>query len=111
MQFFRNSRTTLGTILLGVLVVAAYYVFWGGSGGSALLSSSPAPTTESQQLLATLGDLHSVTLDNRIFKNQIFVSLSDFGSVIPAQPVGRKNPFAPVGSQTSARPAPLGGGR
>ena len=110
MRFFHNNRTTIGAIMLGVLLVVAYYVFWGSGSGSPLLSSSAAPSSESQQLLATLGDLHSVTLDNRIFKNQIFLSLSDFGAVIPEQPVGRPNPFAPVGVQTSPRSASSSGG-
>lgn len=102
MNFLRNNRTVIGAAVLGVLLIAGYFLFGGSSGGSSLLSSSPAPSNESQQLLATLGDLHSVSLDNTIFKNQIFMSLMDFGTVIPTQPVGRHNPFAAAG----ATPAP-----
>ena len=106
MNFLRNNRTTIGAVVLGMLIIAGYYLFWGGGGGSSLLSSSPAPSDESQQLLTTLGDLHSVTLDNGIFKNQLFMSLTDFGTVIPTQPVGRHNPFAPVGSAPAPTPTP-----
>ena len=97
MNFFQHNRTAIGIAVLGVLLVVAYYMYFGSGSTGSLLSSSPVASDQGQQLLATLGDLHSVTLDNAIFTNDVFVSLTDFGTVIPAQPVGRHNPFAPVG--------------
>ncbi len=102
MQFFKNNKTPILAAILGVLALAGFYFIWGGSGSSSNLLSSPAvPSSESQQLLATLGDLHAVTLDPGIFKNSTFVSLMDFGTVIPTQAVGRHNPFAPTGAAPS----------
>lgn len=102
MSFFTQNRTPILALVLGVLAIVAYYTFWGGSGsGSSLLSSAPAPSSDSQQLLTTLGNLDTVTLDDSIFKNDVFVSLADFGTVIPAQVAGRHNPFAPITGATA----------
>lgn len=99
MQFLTHNKTPILALVAGALALIGYYFFWGGSGGSsALLVSSSAPSSQSQQLLVTLGNLDAVTLDNAIFKNAVFVSLADFGTVIPAQALGRHNPFAPVGA-------------
>lgn len=106
MNFLKNNRTPIIAAVVGILAIGAYYFVWGGSSSSdTLLSSAPA-SSQGQQLLATLGDLNAVTLDPAIFKNATFVSLADFGTVIPAQAAGRHNPFAPTGA---AAPPPTSG--
>jgi hypothetical protein len=65
----------------------------GGAGGGA-----------DQQLVGSLLTLRAVTLNGTIFSNQAFARLRDFGTTIVPEPVGRENPFQPIG-QTSASAA------
>ena len=45
----------------------------------------------------TLQSIHSIKLDNSIFTDPVFVSLTDFGVTIPPENVGRPDPFVPLG--------------
>ncbi len=63
---------------------------------SPTLSSTDSSVVLSQNLLVTLQNLHTIKLDNSIFSNPAFQSLSDFGVAIPAENVGRRNPFEPA---------------
>src|SRR5579859_7997317 len=95
MNFLNKNKMFIGVGL--VLILGAIYYFMNFSGGS----SAPALTQSSdsvvsQDLLATLQNLHTIKLDNSIFTDPVFVSLTDFGVTIPPEPVGRPNPFVPI---------------
>ncbi len=65
------------------------------------LSVSPAFSVDAamgQDLLAALALLKTIRLDTSMFTDPLFKSLSDWGKEIPSQPVGRRNPFAPLGA-------------
>jgi hypothetical protein len=98
MQFFRNNKTSLygGTLL--ILMALAYFMFFSGDSSDPLLTTTAEdPTSQvSRDLLITLTNLNVIRLDETIFTDPVFVSLSDFGVTIPPQPVGRRNPFAPL---------------
>ncbi len=90
---------------LGVVVLALFYYFFFLSSAptSAPLSTtagSESPVTRT--LLVTLSNLHTIKLNGAIFADPVFVSLTDFGVVIPTQSVGRRNPFAPLSSPSGA---------
>lgn len=94
-------------VVIGVLVAAAavmYYFATSGGNGATLTSSAEVESPVSNEILATLGNLRTIKLDNSIFKEPLFMSLSDFGVAIPPAAAGRRNPFAPVG-QSGAAPA------
>jgi hypothetical protein len=62
----------------------------GGDGAS--------PTGEvDQEVVTTLLALHAVTLSAPIFDQPAFAILKDFGTEIVPEPIGRPNPFAPLG--------------
>lgn len=87
-------------VVIGVLVAAVaalFYFYSSGSGGATLTSSDEAGSPVSNEILATLGNLRTIKLDNSLFADPLFVSLSDFGVTIPPAAAGRRNPFAPVG--------------
>ncbi|MCX6716810.1 MAG: hypothetical protein NTV72_02725 [Candidatus Taylorbacteria bacterium] len=48
------------------------------------------------QTMMLLGQVKSLKLDDSIFKDSSFQSLQDYSRIIPDQPVGRPNPFAPI---------------
>lgn len=92
----QNKFAILGGLLL---CIGLFYYFSGGSDTSQPLVASTGeadPTTAG--LLATLSNLQTIELDNSIFNDPVFLSLTDFGVIIPPQDVGRRNPFAPIGS-------------
>lgn len=93
-HLFSNTKFT-GALV--VVVVAALLYYWYSSGSTPLLSDS-SNSPASVEILRALEGLHTVTLDSTVFEDPVFNSLSDFGVVIPPEPVGRRNPFAPAGN-------------
>jgi hypothetical protein len=82
---------------------------WIGLSSSSSTSSNSLLTTEStdsngpdQGLVATLLALRAVKLDGSIFQDPGFQALTDFSTQIVPEPIGRPNPFAPLGSVVGA---------
>ena len=97
-KLLHNTKLIGGLVVLLVLAGVAYF-YWGSAAPATPVAATPTEPVASQELLLTLGNLRSITLDPTLFTNPLFVSLSDFGVTIPPQPSGRRNPFAPVGAQ------------
>jgi hypothetical protein len=106
-------------VVIGVIIaaVAGLYLYSSNSGGSATVTSAMEEDSPiSHEVLATLGNLRTIKLDDSLFQDPLFLSLSDFGVTIPPAAAGRRNPFAPVGQgggaskttvvSTSTSPAP-----
>ena len=68
----------------------------GRTTGTTAVSSQEARLLGSQIAQALL-KIEQITLDRAIFDNAIFVSLQDRSQPIVEEPVGRTNPFAPIG--------------
>lgn len=89
-------------MLIG-LVLVSVFAAWYSLGSSSSVQeglvtetfTSPASSAE-RDLVATLLQLRTVTLDGTVFSDPAFQSLRDFGSQIVPEPVGRPNPFAPL---------------
>ena len=80
-----------------VLILTLAYYLWTSAENSALLTTNDGTSPLSQEILLTLGQLHTIRLDPAIFTDPVFASLTDFGVTITPQNAGRRNPFAPVG--------------
>jgi hypothetical protein len=98
MDFIKENKMFAGIIIAVIVLVGGYFAYTSGSSSDTLLTSTAdTPTAQvSKELLATLGNLRSLSLDTSIFTDAAFVSLVDFGTAIPLEPVGRENPFAPL---------------
>ena len=88
-------------IVAGVGVVVAGIVWYGMTTGTStpLLTTTNvtgASSAAERDLIDTLLALRAVTLDGSIFSDKAFLSLQDFGTEIVPEPVGRRNPFAPL---------------
>ena len=102
MDFLKqNKMMVLGVI---ALLIAGYVYFAYFSGGSppATLSSTDANVALSQNLLVTLQNLHTIKLDDSIFSDPAFQSLTDFGVTIPPENIGKRNPFLSLGASSAA---------
>ena len=90
------------TAIIVVAIVAGVYVVYGqmggGSASSVSLTATPAAGggAASTDLVASLERLKTVTLNPSIFSDPTFQSLKEFNEMIPPQPLGRANPFAPL---------------
>ena len=94
-------------IILGVVVLvgaAAYFYISGkpSSGSSLDATTQDATGAVGAQVLGLLNQIKSLKIDDTFFSNPVFDTLQDFTVSIPAQSVGRPNPFAPLpGSSAS----------
>jgi hypothetical protein len=95
MDFLKQNKLA---ILIGVLLLAGLFVYMNFFTAPAQdpLTTTSSDTALSQDLLVTLQNLHTIKLDNSIFSDPAFKSLTDFGVTIPSEEVGRRNPFAPL---------------
>lgn len=109
MDILKNKWVGAGVgavVLLGLV----YYV-WTSAASTPLLSNGAEGTSPlSQEILTSLGQLHTIRLDPAIFVDPVFVSLTDFGVPIAPQNAGRRNPFAPVGGVSAGGVTPVPGG-
>lgn len=78
-----------------------YGIFFGGGGSDEALVVSDETVAQQDavgaELLSLLTSLRGLTLDGTIFESNLFQGLTDFGQELLPQPVGRPNPFAPIG--------------
>ena len=95
-------------IVVVVALLLAIFVWIGLSSGNP--SSDSLLTTEvvnnegpDKDLIATLLALRAVKLDASLFSDPAFVSLKDFSTQIIPEPVGRPNPFAPLGAAAASQ--------
>lgn len=107
-------------VFILIILVVAGGVWYGLSQSSApppLLSTTTADgspvsqqASSDQEIIGTLLSLRAVTLSGTIFSDPSFATLQDFGTPIVPEPVGRPNPFAPLGAQNVQRAATSTGG-
>lgn len=92
------------TIIVGIIIAAGLIAY-------SFLRPDPTvesmlQVTERQNSAQVLGDeittainqIQSLKLDNVIFSDPIFLKLIDHSRPIVAEPIGRTNPFAPIGA-------------
>lgn len=99
-----SNKLLLGALAAAVLVAGVYFLFLRNKDaeGPALSTSTEgvAMTASAQadrELLQLLEELSSINLEGSIFNDPLFRSLENFRVEPQPQPVGRDNPFAPVG--------------
>lgn len=95
-------------IFIIAVIVVALGVWYGlsqdGAPETLLTTTTPdgSPVSQAsndQEIIGTLLALRAVTLSGTVFGEPSFMSLQDFGTTIVPEPVGRPNPFAPLGTQ------------
>lgn len=102
-----TSKTKQIIIAVVIIVVAfvGYQMFFvkDNSGGQAIAPDgvNKAPFIDGQAILVLLGKLKEVSLNEDVFSDKVFVSLQSFERPIESQVMGRKNPFATIGTEGS----------
>lgn len=82
-------------ILLCLVGLWGYMTYFSSPPASATLNTEPVSPL-SPDILITLANLTTIKLDNKIFTDPLFTSLTDYSVPLPAQNAGRRNPFAPL---------------
>src|SRR3989344_696149 len=97
----KHKLVAVGMVI--VVAAGAWYFLSGSSDSGAVLSTEvPAVPPEAEELIRSLAALRAVTLDGAIFSNPSFQALRDFSTPITPEPVGRRNPFAPLSASEIA---------
>ena len=105
MKLLVQYRNVVFVLAAVVIAFALYTYFFPGGGNNAVLSEEevvPAEEATNQDLITLLLQLRSITLDGKIFSDPVFKSLADFGQELVPEPVGRTNPFAPLGASADS---------
>lgn len=104
MTFIREHKMIVSVVAL-LVALFAWYGFSGSKGEAPLLAAQgPAAvsTAAERNLVETLIALRAITLSGTIFSDPAFLSLQDFGTQIVPEPMGRRDPFAPLSSERGA---------
>jgi|SRR3989344_383557 len=100
---YRNIVFVLAAVVIGFAVYTRFFP----AGDEPVLAEEsvvPAEEAENQDLITLLLQLRSITLDDDIFTDPSFKSLSDFSQELVSEPIGRPNPFAPLGASVGTAP-------
>ena len=100
-------KTNTIVITLAALLLAAgvYWYFFTGSGNQAPLTSVPEASS-AEVRFETLQSRLPVSFDTSVFSDVRFKSLQDLTQPIQSEPIGRSDPFAPIGAQSPAPATP-----
>lgn len=96
------NKNVILAVALVVVGVAGYFIFTGNSDEAPAVSTVSGITDSAvgQELVIELNRLKGLqNVDDKFLtEDPVFNSLFDFTQPVPEQPVGRENPFAPIGS-------------
>ncbi|MFT5180057.1 MAG: hypothetical protein ACI9GH_000287 [Candidatus Paceibacteria bacterium] len=89
-------------VVVVVILFFGYTIFLKEEDGLGLVSSSLTSDKSAEDILGAeisgaLNNVNSIDLDSGIFESSTYRSLVDRSQEIPKEPVGRINPFAPLG--------------
>lgn len=97
----KHKGAVVGVVLL--VIAGAWWGFAGSSKDPAVLQTegAAAKTSVDRDVVQALIALRAITLSDAIFKDPAFATLRDFGIQIVAEPIGRRDPFAPLSGGSS----------
>lgn len=98
MDLIKKYSTALSFIAIVAVLYGAYALFFAEPSEPALTVTETGVSPD-QDLIALLFELKQIRLDSELFENPLFTSLKDFGQDLVTEPVGRQNPFAPLGGE------------
>lgn len=92
------NKNIVLVLVLVVLAVAGYFIFF-RSGEEPLTTTESSTASVGGQLVAELNRLTQLkNINGNIFNDEVFTSLVDVTQPITPQPLGRANPFLPLGA-------------
>jgi hypothetical protein len=98
----KTSKIWYWIIGFVAIMVGLYFMFFSGttSPTDSTLVESGSGEVIGSQVLNLLNQIKSLKIDSAVFKSAVYKSLRDYSVTIPAENVGRDNPFAPIPGYT-----------
>lgn len=93
---YKNIIFFVGLVLFAFVLFSLFLDVGGGTAPTLVSEGAQEANVAERELLATLLELRSITLDEEIFDDTTFRQLEDFSQELVPEPVGRPNPFAPL---------------
>lgn len=95
-----NTKTIIIVVILVAAAIAGYLGFSGTSDSALVMVPTEAQGSIAggDDIAALLAQLNNLKIDNSLFEALEYKVLVDYTVEVPAIPVGRVNPFAPLGS-------------
>ena len=98
MNFLKQYSTVISFVVIVAVLYGGYALFFAES-TEPVVEVTEINASPDQDLIALLFELKSIRLDSALFEDQLFKALKDFGRDLVSEPVGRPNPFAPLGGE------------
>ncbi len=96
-----NTKQIIISIIIIVVAFVGYKMYFVSdtpSNTALVADKNNSSFIDGQMILVLLNQLNKVTLDDSIFSNNVFTRLVSFEKPIADQPIGRNNPFLPIGA-------------
>ena len=102
MNFLRNHKKLIIGIGIFVLALIGYMMFFAGEdtsedAGLVVSSDTADGSLVGREIIVLLAQLQGIDLNTRVIESEAFQQLVDFNKPVASQPVGRANPFLPIG--------------
>lgn len=104
----KGSKSMIMILAVFAAMFFGYMSFFNGGDQAATEEGAALEAEQSgagQEVIAVLNRLEGIRMDSALFSTKEFRSLVDQTVVVVDQPVGRNNPFAPVGRDGSFSPS------
>lgn len=97
----QQKSSKMSYVILFVIVAGALLYYFYSTGVStpeslSLQEQNLANQAAGVRVLNLLNEINVLNIDNVFFADQSYQTLRDYTNEIPALPVGRSNPFAPI---------------
>ena len=97
-----KQKIFVGLIVFLILGFLGYSLFSKGSSTELDSTTSSETGVPGQDILTLVEKLKNISISQTIFSSPLFNNLIDFSNPISPEPVGRANPFSPIGSDASS---------
>jgi hypothetical protein len=95
-----NSNTIFLAIASIVVAGGLYWYFFMGSDAASGSLSADSPSSGAQAKFEILiGQLGPISFDTAVLSDPRFLSLVDLSTPIEEEPIGRRDPFAPLSAE------------
>lgn len=99
MNFLKQYSTVIAFVVVVAALYGGYVLFFAES-AEPVVEVTEINASPDQDLIALLFELKGIRLDSALFEDRLFKALKDFGRDLVSEPVGRSNPFAPLGGSS-----------
>ena len=104
-----KNTTTVVIIVVAASLIIGFFIYFGRSRSPVssglrvdLPNNSVNQPILSRELLSALASVNDLKLDPTFFNDTAFASLIDYSKDLRDDPLGRDNPFLPVGASVGA---------